>query len=127
MNPEPQTLTITLTPPAGFRFTGEFRHVKPNEFYLNPITSRAIDWGFSYNSNSKYWVLEPLPPRLWRAEKGKEYWFITSDCSVDYLREQNMPDDTGRYKSHNYFRTQEAAEQAAQKVRELLKQINPAT
>ena len=68
--------------------------------------------------------VEDIKPKRWRSKYGCDYWFIGTSmktmCEADLL---SYPDNS-RYNSGNYFKTEEQAESAAEKIKELLKQIN---
>lgn len=65
------------------------------------------------------------PPQRWRAEKGKEYWFIYFDINLGLipLSRTDLGDiyDNQRFAIGNYFRTKEDTECAIKKVRAVLK------
>ena len=83
--------------------------------------------GKCWNAEAKQ--VENIKPKRWRAEKGQPYYFALpyKGClgyccdSVDSYYD----DDNRRYHSGNYFRTQQDADLAGMKMKELLKQINP--
>ena len=56
----------------------------------------------------------------WRAEKGKDYYFVYPDLTVINANELGYDLATNRYKALNYFRTEEQAKEAAERVKETL-------
>lgn len=51
-----------------------------------------------------------LKSKRWRAVKGCEYFFISTQGSIETTCEDNFKIDNERHKSGNYFRTEEDAE-----------------
>lgn len=60
----------------------------------------------------------------WRAEKGKDYYFVYPDLTVINANELGYDLATNRYKALNYFRTEEQAQQAAERVKETLRKYH---
>ena len=60
----------------------------------------------------------------WRAEKGKDYYFVYPDLTVINANELGYDLATNRYKAFNYFRTEEQAKEAAKRVKELLRKYH---
>lgn len=56
----------------------------------------------------------------WRAKKGKDYYFVYSDLTVINANELGYDLATNRYNAFNYFRTEEQAKEAAERVKETL-------
>ena len=54
--------------------------------------------------NEKYGI-----PKRWRAEKEKEYFFITGTSEITTDEEYYSEADDGRYELGNYFKTKEEA------------------
>ena len=66
--------------------------------------------------NEKYGI-----EKRWRAEKGKEYYYMAnSNFSIKTDFENNDSIDDTRYKIGNYFRTKELAESKLKEIKELL-------
>lgn len=58
----------------------------------------------------------------WRAEKNKEYYYVTPTYyDVDKTFDRYASIDDGYYNMGNYFKTREAAEKAAEQIREIFK------
>ena len=55
--------------------------------------------------NEKYGI-----PKRWRAEKEKEYFFITGTSEITTDEEYYSEADDGRYELGNYFKTKEEAQ-----------------
>ena len=60
----------------------------------------------------------------WRAKKGDDYYFIDSFCYLGQDREDFQLMDDKVYNSYNYFRTEEQAEEAAERVKEMLRKYH---
>ncbi len=60
----------------------------------------------------------------WRAEIKGEYFSIDTDIQVCKMFEDNEVCDDAFYNAFNYFRTKEQAEEAARRVREVLRQYH---
>lgn len=56
----------------------------------------------------------------WRAEKGKDYYFVYPDLTTINTNELGYDVDTDRHNAFNYFRTEEQAKEAAKRVKETL-------
>ena len=50
--------------------------------------------------------------KRWRAKFSEEYWYIHDNCSILSEAEYNYHLDNARWKSGNYYRTEEEAEKA---------------
>ena len=61
--------------------------------------------------NEKYGI-----PKRWRAEKGKKYYFLNTECEIRNIWGDKTKEDETRYNLGNYFKTEEEA----QKVKEEL-------
>jgi len=60
----------------------------------------------------------------WRAEKGKDYYFVYPDLTAINTNELGFDVDTDRHNAFNYFRTEEQAQQAAERVKETLRKYH---
>ena len=74
--------------------------------------------GKRWNAETKQ--IEDLP--RWRAKDSETYYIVNSYCGVTPRRERNIKYDIDYYDIGNYFRTEEAAERAAEKIRKILKE-----
>lgn len=79
--------------------------------------------GKCWNAETKQ--VEDIKPKRWRAESNKDYWYLDSFLIASKDSDQFALYNFNRYNSGNYFKTKEQAEAAAEKIKELLKQINP--
>lgn len=61
----------------------------------------------------------------WRAEKGKPYYYIIGFDSIVGTTDEKLLCDENRYEANNYFKTREAAEKAAEQIREIFKNSKP--
>lgn len=60
----------------------------------------------------------------WRAENGKEYYYVGNQGSVVIDIEGDYCVDENRHKSGNYFRTEEQAKEAAKRMKEVLRKCH---
>ena len=74
--------------------------------------------GKRWNAETKQ--IEDLP--RWRAKIGEKYYFISDCLDVDFNSENSDKFDDSYYAADNYFKTEEAAERAAEKIRKILKE-----
>lgn len=74
--------------------------------------------GKRWNAEEKR--VEDLP--RWRALYNENYYVIGSELEVDCKNEIGYVVDDNRYNAGNYFKTREAAERAAEKIRKILKE-----
>ncbi len=94
--------------------------------YMRPATDsekqRLFDAlakvGKRWNAETKQ--IEDLP--RWRAKEGEKYYFISDCLDVDFNSEDFDEYDDSYYAAGNYFKTEEAAERAAEKIRKILKE-----
>ena len=94
--------------------------------YMRPATDsekqRLFDAlakeGKRWNPETKQ--IEDLP--RWRAETGGKYYRILTDTTVEDLTECGDGVDKTMYERGNYFKTEEAASRAAEKIRKILKE-----
>ena len=74
--------------------------------------------GKRWNAETKQ--IEDLP--RWRAKIGEKYYFVGDCLDVDFNSENSDKFDDSYYAAGNYFKTEEAAERAAEKIRKILKE-----
>lgn len=94
--------------------------------YMRPATDsekqRLFDAlakeGKRWNAETKQ--IEDLP--RWRAKIGEKYYFVGDCLDVDFNSENSDKFDDSYYAADNYFKTEEAAERAAEKIRKILKE-----
>jgi len=90
-----------------------FRHATDEEKQL--LFDKMKEQGLRWNAEEKR--VEKI---RWRAEKGKDYYFVYPDLTVINANELGYDLATNRYNAFNYFRTQEQAKEAAKRVNEVL-------
>ena len=73
--------------------------------------------GKRWNPETKQ--IEDLP--RWRAKEGEKYYFVSDFLDVDFNPEASDKYDDSYYAAGNYFKTEEAASRAAEKIRKILK------
>ena len=94
-----------------------FRHATDEEKQL--LFDKMKEQGLRWNAEEKR--VEKI---RWRAEKGKDYYFVYPDLTVINANELGYDLATNRYKALNYFRTEEQAQQAAERVKETLRKYH---
>lgn len=72
--------------------------------------------GKRWNAETKQ--IEDLP--RWRAKEGEKYYFVSDCLDVDHNPENFDKIDNPYYAAGNYFKTEGAAERAAEKIRKIL-------
>ena len=97
--------------------THYFRHATEEEKQL--LFDKMKEQGLRWNAEEKR--VEKI---RWRAEKGKDYYFVYPDLTVINANELGYDLATNRYKALNYFRTEEQAQQAAERVKETLRKYH---
>lgn len=113
---------------------GTFTIIKPDESCgfgnfsekLRPATDyekqRLFDAlareGKRWNPEAKR--IEDLP--RWRAKQGEKYYFVGDCLDVNFNFEDFDEYDDSYYAAGNYFKTEEAASRAAEKMRKILKE-----
>lgn len=74
--------------------------------------------GKRWNPETKQ--IEDLP--RWRAKDGEKYYFVSDCMDVDFNSEDSDEYNDSYYAAGNYFKTEEAASRAAEKIRKILKE-----
>lgn len=97
------------------------RIASPDE--INKIKQSLYKVGKIWNAEKK--CIEDLEPEIWRAKYGVYYWYLDSYIKANKTTDFDMSYDKLRYSQGNYFQTKKQACEAAEKIKELLKQINP--
>lgn len=59
----------------------------------------------------------------WRAERGKGYYYIDSECAAFGTYDYRCNEDDIRYELGNYFRTVEDAEKALKKIKQIFNEL----
>ena len=55
--------------------------------------------------------------KRWRAQEGKDYWYIDNNCEIFKEFDRNDDYDNARYKIGNYFKTREEAGKVVEKIK----------
>ena len=79
--------------------------------------------GKRWNAEAKQ--VEDIEPKRWRAKKNEQYYTLNDYFEVCESEENNDHIDERRYKYGLYFQTEQQAESASEKIKELLNIINP--
>lgn len=94
-----------------------FRHATEEEKQL--LFDKMKEQGFKWNAEEK--KVEKI---RWRA-KGKEiYYYVANNMEVYKFSPSQSEDEEDDFKSYNYFRTKEQAEEAARRMRKALFQYH---
>lgn len=68
--------------------------------------------------NNRYGIEE-----RWRAERGRGYYYIDSECATFGTYDYRCNEDNIRYELGNYFRTEEDAEKALEKIKQIFNEL----
>lgn len=90
-----------------------FRHATEEEKQL--LFKKMKEQGLKWNAEEKR--VEKL---RWRADVGVKYYFVDSLLDVLYIKECWSSLCNKHYSARNYFRTEEQAEEAAKRIKEVL-------
>lgn len=85
------------------------------QFLFNKIKERGLRW----NAEEKR-----VEKMRWRAEVGKEYYYVGNQGILMVDKEDGVYADENRYEFSNYFRTSEQAEEASKRVKETLRKCH---
>jgi hypothetical protein len=85
---------------------------KEKQFLFDKMKEQGLRW------NAEEKRVEKI---RWRAENGKEYYYVGNQGSVEIDIEGDYCVDENRHKSGNYFRTEEQAKEAAKRMKEVLR------
>ena len=91
-----------------------FRHATEEEKQL--LFDKMKEQGLKWNAEEKR--VEKL---RWRADVGVKYYFVDSLLDVLYIKECWSSLCNKHYSARNYFRTEEQAEEAAKRIKEVLR------
>lgn len=94
-----------------------FRHATEEEKRL--LFDKMKKQGLRWNAKEKR--VEKI---RWRAKKGDDYYFIDSFCYLGQDSEDFQLMDDKVYNSYNYFRTEEQAKEAAERMKETLRKFH---
>lgn len=103
-------------------------NIQYNDIFPENITKAskfgcvAIDDYLSDNNLMVDYELQKVVEKRWRANTGENYWYILTDSLIikKSIDSYWVVDDT-RYRSGNYFKTKEQAENAAKEIKNFLK------
>lgn len=62
-------------------------------------------------------------PKCWRAERNGGYYYINDYGIIYFITDDYASEDNERYALGNYFRTEEQAEKALEKVKKALQEV----
>ena len=110
-----EDITISRTPLCGFLEDFQPATEEEKQMMHDALKKQGLRW------NAEEKRVEKI---RWRAEKGKDYYFVYSDLTVINANELGYDLATNRYKAFNYFRTEEQAQQAAELVKETLRKYH---
>ena len=108
---------LTTHTDTGWGRTKSFRPATDKEKQL--LVDKLTEAGYRWNPDKK--ELERLP--RWQAKKGQEYFYINSMLVVSSDYENVIKVNRLRYECGNYFKTSEAAEKAAEQIRDIFKNL----
>ena len=91
-----------------------WRHATEEEKQL--LFDKMKEQGLKWNAEEKR--VEKL---RWRADVGVKYYFVNSLLDVLYIKECRSSLCNKHYSASNYFRTEEQAEEAAKRIKEVLR------
>ena len=98
---------------------GNFMEIRPaTEEDKKRLFDALAKKGKRWNAEEKR--IEDLP--RWRARKGEIYYYVDYDFTIDYFIEDEDSADNTNYVIGNYYKTREAAERAAEKIRKIFKE-----
>lgn len=97
---------------TGYRYATE----EEKQLLFDALAKEGKRW------NAEKKRIEDLP--RWRAKLGDFYFYVNDMLGVGEHAETKDCIDNSLYTSGNYFKTREAAERAAEKIRKILKESN---
>lgn len=100
---------------CGYKKEARLATDEEKQFLFNKMKEQGLKW------NAEEKRVEKI---RWRAEIKGEYFSIDTDIQVCKMFEDNEVCDDAFYNAFNYFRTKEQAEEAARRVREVLRQYH---
>ena len=62
-------------------------------------------------------------PKRWRAERNRGYYYINDYGIIYYTTDDYVSADNDRYEIGNYFKTQEQAKKALERVKKVLQEV----
>ena len=79
------------------------------------MKAQGLRWNAEEKRVEKIW---------WRAKEGEAYYFITAYLTTSIMIEWGLSNDSNRNIALNYFRTKRYAEEAANRVKEVLRKYH---
>lgn len=111
--------------PTGYEFTGEFRLANRGDYFLH-IDRDGSRVALEVLNTNAFGVPVPILRKTrWRALQGQLYYCVGNSNSVlgiCTIVEDGYPNDDNRHNQYNYFATPELAEQALNKIKEILRE-----
>ena len=98
-------------------FTNKFRHATEEE--KQTLFDKMKEQRLRWNAEEKR--VEKI---RWRAKDGKEYYYVGNQGILMVDKEDGICADQNRYEFSNYFRTSEQVEEAAKRVKEVLRKYH---
>lgn len=103
--------------PEGYEAVAISYTVKPSEVYLNGSDWEPVEYTGSVDWELDWPVLILEKKKRWRADIGGIYYFVSSIGKVIGIEDHRGYVENERFEVHNYYKTKEEAEQAAERVR----------
>lgn len=94
-----------------------FRHATEEEKQL--LFAKMKEQGLRWNDEEKR-----VESRRWRAEDGKDYFRVGNQGNIMVSKEDGHCADLNRYEFGNYFCTSKQAEEAAKRMKEVLRKYH---
>jgi hypothetical protein len=115
-----QKIEIEVDIPEGYEATGEYRRPECGECYL---WDTGANIGKSCcDPEERDTPLVILRKKPWRAARGDVYWIVGSCGMVLDIEEDGNVENDEHFEFGNYFKTEEQAEAAAERVRRAYKE-----
>ena len=103
---------------ANFRYKKEMgRKVLLSPESLTIIQEALSKVGKKWNDEKK--CIEELKNERWRAEYGKDYWFVGDFFSPEKESDYDYHNDRQKYKVGNYFKTEQQCKDFAERIKQL--------
>lgn len=95
------------------------RIILVSEYDANKIKQQVKELNKRYGELNKRYGIE----ERWRAERGRDYYYIDSECTAFGTYDYRCNEDNIRYELGNYFRTEEDAEKALEKIKQIFNEL----
>lgn len=103
--------TEWITNPAGWHIAKE----EERQLLFDKMAEHGLRW------NAEEKRVEKI---RWRAKDGKEYYYVGNQGTLMVDKEDGHCADENRHEFSNYFRTSEQAEEAAKRMKEVLRKYH---